>query len=63
MKRMILTGLLAIGAGATCLLAQAPPRPARQRRPRPNQRPSWKPCRPCRRLPAIRTKRSRPVKT
>ena len=24
MKRMILTGLLAIGAGATCLLAQAP---------------------------------------
>ncbi len=25
MKRMILTGLLAIGAGATCLIAQAPP--------------------------------------
>src|ERR1035441_4428025 len=25
MKRTILTGLLAIGAGATCLMAQAPP--------------------------------------
>src|ERR1035437_5164584 len=25
MKRMILTGILAMGAGATCLMAQAPP--------------------------------------
>ena len=25
MKRMILTGILAIGAGAMCLMAQAPP--------------------------------------
>ena len=25
MKRMILTGIMAIGAGAMCLLAQAPP--------------------------------------
>lgn len=34
MKRMIITGILAIGAGATCLMAQAPP-PAQAAPPAP----------------------------
>ncbi len=38
MKRMILTGVLAIGAGATCLMAQAPPAAQAPKAPAPKSK-------------------------
>ena len=38
MKRMILTGILAIGAGATCLMAQAPPPAQAAKAPAPKSK-------------------------
>src|ERR1017187_8459467 len=38
MKRMILTGILAIGAGATCLMAQAPPPAQAAKAPSPKSK-------------------------
>src|ERR1035437_5440924 len=38
MKRMILTGILAIGVGATCLMAQAPPPAPTAKAPAPKSK-------------------------
>jgi tetratricopeptide (TPR) repeat protein len=38
MKRMILTGILAIGAGATCMMAQAPPPAQAAKAPAPKSK-------------------------